>query len=170
MDSELINCMDMLEEELEESKKALFSSSFKKVDTERMYEILEDMRAAYPEELRQAERIISDKMRIMADAKADAERMIRDAEQRANQLVDEHEIVQAATDKARQILGCGAEKCAGCSRGRQGLCRGFDAGCGRVFGRIHRYGEKKQRIPIRQRRNTKTCGLTARLFFTLLKR
>ena len=120
MDSELINCMDMLEEELEESKKALFSSSFKKVDTERMYEILEDMRAAYPEELRQAERIISDKMRIMADAKADAER--------------------------------------------------FDAGCGRVFGRIHRYGEKKQRIPIRQRRNTKTCGLTARLFFTLLKR
>ena len=70
MDSELINCMDMLEEELEESKKALFSSSFKKVDTERMYEILEDMRAAYPEELRQAERIISDKMRIMADAKA----------------------------------------------------------------------------------------------------
>ena len=80
MDSELINCMDMLEEELEESKKALFSSSFKKVDTERMYEILEDMRAAYPEELRQAERIISDKMRIMADAKADAERMMGYAE------------------------------------------------------------------------------------------
>ena len=86
MDSELINCMDMLEEELEESKKALFSSSFKKVDTERMYEILDD------------------------------------------------------------------------------------AGCGRVFGRIHRYGEEKQRIPIRQRRNTKTCGLTVRLFFTLFKR
>ena len=104
MDSELITCMDMLEEELENSKKALFSSAFKKVDTERMYEIREDMRAAYPEELRQAEHIVSDKMRIMADAKADAERLMREAEQRANQLVDEHEIVQAATEKARQIL------------------------------------------------------------------
>ena len=29
---------------------------------------------------------------------------MREAEQRANQLVDEHEIVQAATEKARQIL------------------------------------------------------------------
>ena len=56
MDSELITCMDMLEEELENSKKALFSSAFKKVDLPNgMYEILEDMRAAYPEELRQAE-------------------------------------------------------------------------------------------------------------------
>ena len=120
MDSELINCMDMLEEELEESKKALFSSSFKKVDTERMYEILEDMRAAYPEELRQAERIISDKMRIMADAKADAERMIRDAEQRANQLVDEHEIVQAATDKARQILAAAQKNARDVREGAKG--------------------------------------------------
>ena len=120
MDSELINCMDMREEELEESKKALFSSSFKKVDTERMYEILEDMRAAYPEELRQAERIISDKMRIMADAKADAERMIRDAEQRANQLVDEHEIVQAATDKARQILAAAQKNARDVREGAKG--------------------------------------------------
>ena len=164
MDSELINCMICWKRELEESKKALFFFFVQKVDTERMYEILEDMRAAYPEELRQAERIISDKMRIMADAKADAERMIRDAEQRANQLVDEHEIVQAATDKARQILAAAQKNARGRSRGRQGLCRGLDAGCGRVFGRIHRYGEEN-RESLSGKGETQRRGLTARLFY-----
>ncbi len=100
---DLIACMDMMEEELEISKKALFSP-LKKVDTDRIYELLETMRANYPEEMRQAERILSDKQRIIEEARAESDRILRDAERRANELVDEHEIVQAATEKAKQVL------------------------------------------------------------------
>ena len=46
--------------------------------------------------------------------------MIRDAEQRANQLVDEHEIVQAATDKARQILAAAQKNARDVREGAKG--------------------------------------------------
>ena len=82
------------------------------VDEAALSRILEEMRAAAPDELRAGQRISGERDRILAEARAQARRIIEEAQAQLNQRLDEQAIVQASRQRARDIQ-LEAEKTAG---------------------------------------------------------
>lgn len=74
------------------------------IPADQLRDILDDIRANLPSELRQAQAIVADRGEIVTNAKREAEDIIRNAEDRARQMVSEEEIVLAARQKANEIL------------------------------------------------------------------
>lgn len=74
------------------------------VPADQLRDIVDDIRANLPSELRQAQAIVADRGEIVTTAKREAEEIIRNAEERARAMVSEEEIVLAAKQKANEIL------------------------------------------------------------------
>lgn len=74
------------------------------VEADRLRDIVDDVRANLPNELRQAKAIVSDRAEIISNAKREAEDIIRKAEERARTLVSHEEVVKQAQIKANEIL------------------------------------------------------------------
>ena len=73
------------------------------VDGERVRDYLDAIRANLPSEIRQARAIVTDRTEIVNTAKKEAEAIIRNAEERRNQILSHEEIVVAAQEKANEI-------------------------------------------------------------------
>ena len=73
------------------------------VDGERVRDYLDAIRANLPSEIRQARAIVTDRTEIVNTAKKEAEGIIRNAEERRNQILSHEEIVVAAQEKANEI-------------------------------------------------------------------
>jgi vacuolar-type H+-ATPase subunit H len=67
------------------------------------FEIIDQMRVSIPEEIRRAEALLQAKENVMAEAAADAERLVEDTRRKAERLLDEHEIAAAARSEAESI-------------------------------------------------------------------
>src|SRR5205814_832989 len=76
-----------------------------RVDKEEIYDILDQMRATIPEEIKQARWIVKERQEMLAEAKKEAERIIKDARERQERLVGEEEVTKL--DEARTLLGTG---------------------------------------------------------------
>ena len=74
------------------------------VDAGSIQEILDDLRDALPQEIRQAKAIVADRTLIINDAKREAETLVRVAEERAKAMVAKDEIVRQAQAKANDLL------------------------------------------------------------------
>ena len=74
------------------------------LDVEEVKEILEEIRDAMPQEIRQAKAIVADRTQIISDAKREAETIVRVAEERARAMVNQDEIVKQAQQKANEML------------------------------------------------------------------
>ncbi len=73
------------------------------VDGERLRDMLDAVRACMPTEIRQARAIVKDRTDIVDTAKKEAETIIRNAEERRNQILSHEEIVKAAQERANEI-------------------------------------------------------------------
>ena len=73
------------------------------VDGERVRDLLDSIRANLPSEIRQARAIVKDRADIVDTAKKEAESIIRNAEERRNQILSHEEIVVQAQEKANEI-------------------------------------------------------------------
>jgi F0F1-type ATP synthase membrane subunit b/b' len=62
-----------------------------RVDKEEIYDILDQMRATIPEEIKQARWIVKERQEMLAEAKKEAERIIKDARERQERLVGEED-------------------------------------------------------------------------------
>src|SRR5512133_3484168 len=69
-----------------------------RIDREEIYDILDQMRATIPEEIKQARWIVKERQEMLAEAKREAEEIIEDARGR------EREIRLGAEDYADEIL------------------------------------------------------------------
>ena len=74
------------------------------LDVEEVKEILEEIRDAMPQEIRQAKAIVADRTQIISDAKREAETIVRVAEERARAMVNQDEIAKQAQQKANEML------------------------------------------------------------------
>ena len=70
------------------------------VDVEQIRDYLDEIRANLPGELRQAQQIVNDRAQIVETANAQAQAIVKKAEERARILVSEAEIVKAAQQRA----------------------------------------------------------------------
>lgn len=80
------------------------------VDVEEIREIIDEMRMTIPNEIKQAKGIVADRTEIISKAKSEADIIIRNAEERANKIASEQEIVQLAQSKASEIIASAQSK------------------------------------------------------------
>lgn len=73
------------------------------VDGDKVREQLDEIRANLPSEIRQARAIVNDRTEIVNTAKKEAEAIIRNAEERRNQILSHEEIVVQAQERANEI-------------------------------------------------------------------
>ena len=88
--------LDTIEDTLEESAGMPLSGGKRIVDVEQIRDYLDEIRQNLPVELRQAQSIVSDRAQLIESANAQAQAIVKKAEERARVLVSEAEIVKAA--------------------------------------------------------------------------
>ena len=89
---------------LEESKPAFGKSNFRQVDISAAFEIMDEIRDAFPSEFSQARQIVRERQSLLDDAEAEANRMIEDARDQAMTIASEREIVRISQQQSDQIL------------------------------------------------------------------
>ena len=73
------------------------------IEAEEVNNIIKDIRLSLPDDVQQAKWIRDERDRIMAEAKAEYERIIREARKQADYLVEGSEITARATKLAQEI-------------------------------------------------------------------
>lgn len=95
--------VDRLEQVLNESFRFPGTSSLL-INEDRVFNIVDQMRVAIPEEIKRANRVEAEKERILAQAKEEAERIRGLAKQEASELVKRDAIMATAQQRADNIL------------------------------------------------------------------
>jgi cell division septum initiation protein DivIVA len=75
-----------------------------RVDKEEIYDLLDQMRATIPEEIKQARWIVKERQEMLAEAKREAERIVKEAHDEQLRLVSEQEVVKQAENHAEDII------------------------------------------------------------------
>jgi cell division septum initiation protein DivIVA len=75
-----------------------------RVDKEEIYDILDQMRATIPEEIKQARWIVKERQEMLAEAKREAERIVKEARERQERLISDEEINKQAERAAEDII------------------------------------------------------------------
>lgn len=74
------------------------------IDADELFELLDVIRTAIPEEVRRAEAVSSEKDRMIAEGQQQAELMVAKAEEYATKLVRNSEIFRQAEEESKIIL------------------------------------------------------------------
>jgi hypothetical protein len=74
------------------------------VDEQECLDIIDQLRVAIPDEVKQAKRLQQDKDRIVQDAQEQATRVVAHAQDQASNMMLQHEITRAAEAKARRLM------------------------------------------------------------------
>ncbi len=77
------------------------------IDQARALDLLDQLRVAVPEEVRQAKRISEETERIVERAQEEAERILARAQEQAAFLIEERELTRAAEIRSREIIAQG---------------------------------------------------------------
>ena len=75
-----------------------------RVDKEEIYDLLDQMRATIPEEIKQARWIVKERQEMLAEAKREAERIVKEARERQERLISSEEVTKAAERAAEDIV------------------------------------------------------------------
>lgn len=104
MDNMDINqIIDSLEELLEAGASVPLSGK-RLVSFSEAAELIRRMRLALPDEIKEAEGIKAERENIINKAEVEAQRILKDAEEKFTEMVDNHEIISAAYKQANEIV------------------------------------------------------------------
>ena len=102
--SRIEQLIDEIEEFVESCKTQPFSQSKIIVPKDELLELLTELRLKTPDEIKRYQKIIANKDKIINDAQAQAERMLEETTAYTNQLVEEHQIMLKAYERAEEVL------------------------------------------------------------------
>ena len=100
---DILHLVDRLEELFNESRTVPFTRNAV-VDEDKMLDIIDQMRVTIPNEVKQAQQILSQRDRFLAQAQEEATRIVALAREKADQMVEHDSIVKSAMTRADQIL------------------------------------------------------------------
>ena len=103
-EQDVTRLIDMLYEKVEDAKAPALKPNMSMVDRDEILDLLDELRAQLPVELRRAKELLSAREKFVEDAKRDVDRMMRQAELEAKSKVSDSEVLYAAKEKARQIV------------------------------------------------------------------
>ena len=95
--------IDELEEIIEDSSKIPFSNKCM-IDKEEVFNVIQQVRLAYPEDIKQAEFVNKERERLIQEAEEEARIIKEEAKNKVAKLVNDSEIVRLAKEKAAEIL------------------------------------------------------------------
>jgi hypothetical protein len=95
--------IQQLEEIVVEAKSMPLSTSVL-INREEALELIQEMRAALPEEIKQARWVVKDREQLLTKARKDSEGVIQQALEEQHRLASQEEVVKAATREAERIL------------------------------------------------------------------
>ncbi|HZT53771.1 MAG TPA: hypothetical protein VE995_05270 [Gaiellaceae bacterium] len=75
-----------------------------RIDREEIYDILDQMRATIPEEIKQARWIVKERQDMLAEAKREVDRLLAEAREQAVREASQTEIVKIAERQADEIV------------------------------------------------------------------
>ena len=95
--------VDRLEDLIDEGRH-LFGTKFTMMDEERALEIIDQMRISIPEEIESAARTLQQRDRVLAEANEEAARIVQQARQHSEDLIDDQEMVKQAKVRAEYVI------------------------------------------------------------------
>ena len=87
--SDVNRLIDMLYERIEEAKAPALKPGMSIVDRDEMLDLLDELRAQLPVEVKRAQELLSAREKFVEEAKRDVDRMMRQAELEARMLQDD---------------------------------------------------------------------------------
>ena len=101
--SDIYFLIDQMERQLTESTRVPLSA-FLIVNEDDMLDLIDQMRTAIPQAVRDGEKIQVERNRIVNQAEEEAERIVRESREQAAGLTEEHELVLAARQREKTII------------------------------------------------------------------
>ncbi len=74
------------------------------IEREKAIDIINDIKAALPSSISESKRLVAARDEFIGNAKREAESLRKNAEEQANRLVEEQEIVRVAREKSTQMV------------------------------------------------------------------
>ncbi len=99
----ILELLDELLDEIENSPKAVFSSK-RSVDYDIVMEIITDLKNALPQELIDAEEIVKQKEQILSSAREEGTSIVKSAEDELQIRVSDNSVVQEAEAHSKEII------------------------------------------------------------------
>ena len=96
--------IDKLDELVQNAKGVPLSQDQVRVDREEVYDLLDQMRATIPEEIKQARWIVKERQEMLAEAKREQDRLLQEAREQAVREASQTEIVKIAERQAQEII------------------------------------------------------------------
>ena len=109
--NDVIRLIDMLYERVEEAKAPALKPSMCQLERDEILDLLEELKAQVPVEIKRAKELLAARDKFITDTKADAERILRQAELEAKSKVSDSEVLTAAKEKARSMVAHAEERC-----------------------------------------------------------
>ncbi len=100
---DIMALIDRIEELIDNGRNVPFSNG-RIVDADKIYEIIDEIRAQFPDELKQARWIVKERQEMLEEAEKEANRILEEARERAQQLASEQEVVRLAEQQAADIM------------------------------------------------------------------
>jgi len=67
-------------------------------------DVIDQMRTTVPREIKEAEKVLRERDRVIAQAEEEAERIVQLAQEEAGAMVEEHEIIRAAEQRGQTVM------------------------------------------------------------------
>ncbi|MGV8082688.1 MAG: ATPase [Coriobacteriia bacterium] len=100
---DIMALIDRFEEIIDSAKGVPFSSN-KMIDPDKVYEIIDEIREQFPDELKQARWVVKERQEMLEEAEKEANRILEEARDRAQAIASEQEVVRLADAQAAAIL------------------------------------------------------------------
>lgn len=105
---DVMQLINALESELSDRKGGLFS---KKIDVGRCVQLTRQIKETLPSSIREADYVVENKQKIFENADNVAKNTIREAEEHAEHLIDNSELVKRAETEAKQLMETAYMQC-----------------------------------------------------------
>jgi vacuolar-type H+-ATPase subunit H len=100
---EIMGLIDRLEDIIANGRKVPLTASVM-LGEQDLYEVIDELRAALPDELKQARWIVKERQEMIEEADKESNRIIEEARARAELIVSEREVVKLAERKANDLI------------------------------------------------------------------
>ena len=100
---DIMTLIDRLEDYVTSAKKIPLTNTVV-IDEQKVYDIIDQIRANFPEEIKQARWIVKERQEMLDEADKEAKQIIEESKDKAKDLASETEVVKLAEKQSNEIL------------------------------------------------------------------
>ena len=110
MASNIDDLLELLYTEIEEAKSPAFNADKAVIDRDRVLDMIDDVKAEIPVEVKRAQDLVANRNDFIASAKREADEIRDKAKDYAKDLLEKETVVQEAQERADEIIASAEEK------------------------------------------------------------